>query len=79
MVIRKTPKQPNQSNPHTLGVCMNCVEALRADAHHVHVGVHRLQRHLLWGGEERAHVDVEAQVRKGGGDHVGISLAPPGG
>ena len=29
MVIRKlTPKQPNQSNPHTLGACMNCVEAL---------------------------------------------------
>ena len=46
---------------------------LRADAHHVHVGVHRLQRHLLWGGEERADVDVEAQVRKGGGDHVGAA------
>ena len=31
MVIRenaKPTKRPNQSNPHTLGVCMNCVEAL---------------------------------------------------
>ena len=26
--IDEITDQPNQSNPHTLGVCMNCVEAL---------------------------------------------------
>ena len=43
------------------------------DAHDVHVGVDRLLGDLLRRGEQRAHVDVEAEVGEGGDDHL---LAP---
>src|SRR5256712_7570582 len=47
---------------------------LRRDAHHVDVVLHRLARDLLGGLEERADVDVEAEVGKRGGDHLGAAV-----
>mmetsp|Transcript_13282 Transcript_13282/g.43127 ORF Transcript_13282/g.43127 Transcript_13282/m.43127 type:complete len:455 (+) Transcript_13282:79-1443(+) len=49
---------------------------LRRDADHVHVCVDRLQRNLGGRRKERADVDVEAQVGKGGGDDVGAAVVP---
>ena len=42
----------------------------RVDPDHVHVGLHGLPRHLGRGLEQRADVDVEAQVGERGGDHL---------
>src|SRR6266516_2959163 len=49
---------------------------LSRDADHVHVVLDRLARDLLRGLEEHAHVDVEAQVGEGGGDHLGAAVVP---
>ena len=45
-----------------------------ADAHQVHVVLHRLTRHLFRGGEKRSEVDVKAQIRKGRRDHLGPTV-----
>ncbi len=45
----------------------------RRYAHHVHIGLDRLPGDLFRCLEQRADVDVEAQVGEGGGDHL---LAP---
>ena len=42
----------------------------RRDADDVHVGLDRLARHLFGGLEQRADVDVEAEVGEGAGDHL---------
>src|SRR5438552_12883537 len=47
---------------------------LRGDADHVDVVLHRLARDLLRGLEQRADVDVEAEVGKRGGDHLGAAV-----
>src|SRR5439155_19479498 len=47
---------------------------LRGDAGHVDVVLHRLARDLLGGLEERADVDVEAEVGERGGDHLGAAV-----
>src|SRR5438094_5016774 len=47
---------------------------LGGDADHVHVVLDRLARDLLGRLEEHAHVDVEAQVGEGGGDHLGAAV-----
>src|SRR5213592_3115267 len=47
---------------------------LGRDADHVHVVLDRLARDLLGRLEEHAHVDVEAQVGEGGGDHLGAAV-----
>jgi hypothetical protein len=46
----------------------------RADAHRVHVVLDRLARAFLGRLEQRAHVDVEAQVGKGRGHHLGAAV-----
>lgn len=40
------------------------------------VVVGRLLRHLLGGLEQRAHIDVEAEVGEGGGVHLLASVVP---
>src|SRR5262245_2528820 len=47
---------------------------LRGHADHVDVVLDRLARHLLGRLEERAHVDVEAQIGERGGDHLGAAV-----
>ena len=47
---------------------------LRRDADHVHVVLDRLARDLLGRLEERADVDVEAEVGERGGDHLGAAV-----
>jgi hypothetical protein len=46
----------------------------RADAHRVHVVLDRLARAFLGRLEQRAHVDVEAQVGEGRGHHLGAAV-----
>ena len=47
---------------------------LGRDADHVHVVLDRLARDLLGRLEERADVDVEAEVGERGGDHLGAAV-----
>ena len=46
------------------------------DAHRVHVVLDRLARAFLGRLEQRAHVDVEAQVGEGRGHHLGAAVVP---
>ena len=46
----------------------------RADAHRVHVVLDRLARAFLGRLEQRAHVDVEAQVGEGRGNDLGAAI-----
>jgi hypothetical protein len=47
---------------------------LAGDADHVHVVLDGVARRLVRGLEQRADVDVEADVGEGGGDHLGAAV-----
>ena len=49
---------------------------LAADAHDMHVIVHRILRGLFRRLEQRSHIDVKADIGKGGGDHLGAAVMP---
>src|SRR5437899_2229759 len=68
------PRARSLELAHELGHERLVAARLGGDAHHVDVVLHRLARDLLGGLEERADVDVEAEVGKRGGDHLGAAV-----
>jgi hypothetical protein len=56
------------------GTSVLCPAASVADAHGVHIVLNRLAGAFFGGLEQRAHVDVKAQVGKGRGHHLGAAV-----
>ncbi len=77
-----TPPQTTRMSPAPC--CAQCLDQLRhqglvarrlgGDADHVHVVLDGLPGRLLRGLEQRADVDVEAEVGEGRGDHLGAAV-----